>query len=166
MQAAERAEKCRFFGDLDLWPWPSNSSERGTKHMFRANLVQIHSAVLEVFHTQTKKHRLMVPKNRTFRSSTRANPVWILGLLNLRNDSFPLFSPLSSTNTQSPSLSSPSKYPSVATTVDSWLTVPAVVLQPARWHVCPRPAAVVWTASWVEVPPSARPGNRPSPAVW
>ena len=41
-------------GDLDLWPWPSNSSERGTKHVFRVNLVQIHSAVPETFYTQTR----------------------------------------------------------------------------------------------------------------
>jgi len=24
-----------------LWPWPSNSSERGTKHVFPVNLAQI-----------------------------------------------------------------------------------------------------------------------------
>jgi len=61
MQAAERAEKCCFFSDgLDLWP--SNSSEWGTKHVFRVNLQQICSAVPKIFHTQTKNHRLMVPK--------------------------------------------------------------------------------------------------------
>jgi len=27
-------------GDFDLWPWHSNSSERGTKHVFPVNLVQ------------------------------------------------------------------------------------------------------------------------------
>jgi len=55
MQVTERAEKCRFFvpGDLDLWPL--TSSKRGTKHVFRVNLVQIHSAVPETFYTQTKK---------------------------------------------------------------------------------------------------------------
>jgi len=42
----------------DPWPWPSNSSERGTEHVFRVNLVQIRSAV----HTQTKNHRLTAPK--------------------------------------------------------------------------------------------------------
>jgi len=31
---------------------PSNPSERGTKHVFRVNLVQIRSAVPEIFHTQ------------------------------------------------------------------------------------------------------------------
>jgi len=36
-------------GDLDLWPWPSNSSERGTKHVFCVNLTQIRSAVSEIF---------------------------------------------------------------------------------------------------------------------
>jgi len=33
-----------------------------TKHVFRVNLVQIRSAVSEIFHTQTKKHRLTAPK--------------------------------------------------------------------------------------------------------
>ena len=37
------------------WPWPSNSSEWGTKHVFRVNLAKIRSAVPEIFHTQTKK---------------------------------------------------------------------------------------------------------------
>jgi len=36
-------------GDLDLWPWHSNSSERGTKHIFPVNLAQIRSAVPEIF---------------------------------------------------------------------------------------------------------------------
>jgi len=27
------------------WPWPSNSCKQGTKHVFRVNLAQIHSAV-------------------------------------------------------------------------------------------------------------------------
>ena len=31
--------------DLDLWPWHSNSSARGTKHVFRVNLAQIRSAL-------------------------------------------------------------------------------------------------------------------------
>jgi len=43
---------------LDLWPWLSNSSERGTRHVFFVNLAQIRSAVPEIFHTQTKNHRL------------------------------------------------------------------------------------------------------------
>ena len=38
--------------DPDLWPWPSNSSDRGTKHVFRVNLAQIRSAVPEMFHKQ------------------------------------------------------------------------------------------------------------------
>jgi len=42
-------------GDLDLWPWESNSSERGTKHVLPVNLAQICSVVPEIFHTQTKK---------------------------------------------------------------------------------------------------------------
>jgi len=32
-------------GDLDLWPWHSNSYERRTKHVFRVNLAQIRSAI-------------------------------------------------------------------------------------------------------------------------
>jgi len=37
-------------GDLDLWPWHSNSSERATtKHIFPVNLAQIRSAVPEIF---------------------------------------------------------------------------------------------------------------------
>jgi len=32
-----------------------NLSERGTKHVFRMNLGQIHSAVPEIFHMQNKK---------------------------------------------------------------------------------------------------------------
>ena len=35
-------------GDLDLWPWHSYSSERGTKHVVRVNLVQIRVAVPEI----------------------------------------------------------------------------------------------------------------------
>jgi len=64
MQAAEMAGKMPFFvpGDLDIWPWPSNWSERGTKHVLRVNLVQICSAVPVIFHTQTKNHRLTAPK--------------------------------------------------------------------------------------------------------
>jgi len=37
--------------DLDI----QNLSERGTKHVFPVNLVQIHSALLEIFDSQTKK---------------------------------------------------------------------------------------------------------------
>ena len=53
-QAAEKAKNAVFVGDLDLWPWPSSSSERGTKHAFHVNLAQICSAVPEIFHAQTK----------------------------------------------------------------------------------------------------------------
>ena len=37
------------------WPWPSNSSKRGTKHVFPVNFAKIHSVVPGIFHTQTKK---------------------------------------------------------------------------------------------------------------
>jgi len=39
---------------FDLWPWHSNSSEWGTKHVLPVNLAQIRSAVPEIFHTQTE----------------------------------------------------------------------------------------------------------------
>jgi len=72
-QAAERAEKFRFLSlvtlNFDLWSWPSNSSERGRKHVFRVNLAQIRSAV-PVIHKQ--KPQTNGTKNRTFRSSLRA----------------------------------------------------------------------------------------------
>jgi len=47
---------------FDLWPWPSNATEWGTKHVFCVNLAQIRSAVPEIFHTQTKNHGLTAPK--------------------------------------------------------------------------------------------------------
>ena len=40
---------------FDLWPWPSKSSKRGTRHVFPVNLAQIRSAVPEIFCTQTKQ---------------------------------------------------------------------------------------------------------------
>ena len=55
----QKIKKCCF---CLWWPWPSNSSKRGTKYVFRVNLAQIHSAVPEIFHIQRKNHRLMVPK--------------------------------------------------------------------------------------------------------
>ena len=39
---------------FDLWRWHSNSSERGTKHVFPVNLAQICSAVPGIFEAQTK----------------------------------------------------------------------------------------------------------------
>jgi len=66
------AEKCFFVSaDLDLWHWHSNSSERGTKHVFHANLAQVRSAVPGIFHTQTKNVTDSV-KNRTWCSSVHA----------------------------------------------------------------------------------------------
>jgi len=55
-QATERAGKWPVLvpGDLDLWPWHSNASDRGTKYVFHVNLALIHSAVPEIFRTQTK----------------------------------------------------------------------------------------------------------------
>jgi len=44
-------------GDLDLLPWHSNSSNRGTKHVFPVNLAQIRLAVPEIFRTQTKNQK-------------------------------------------------------------------------------------------------------------
>jgi len=39
---------------FDVSPWHSNSSERGTKHVFPVNLAQLRSGVPEVFDSQTK----------------------------------------------------------------------------------------------------------------
>jgi len=41
-------------GDLDLWPWHSNSSKQETKHVLSVNLAQMCSAVPEIFDAQTK----------------------------------------------------------------------------------------------------------------
>ena len=45
-----KGPKMPFFvpGNLELWPWPSNLSQRGTKHVFPVNLSQIRSAVPEI----------------------------------------------------------------------------------------------------------------------
>jgi len=69
MQAAKRAEKCCFFisGDLGLQTGPSE-----TKQVFHVNLVQISSAVPEIFHTQTKSLQTDSTKSRTFHSSLHA----------------------------------------------------------------------------------------------
>jgi len=68
-----KGRKMPFFvpGDLDLWPWHSNSSQRGTKHVFHVNVAEIRLAVPEIFHTQIKKVTDSA-KNRTLRSSLRA----------------------------------------------------------------------------------------------
>jgi len=67
-QATKRAENAVF---CDLWPWPLNSSKW---HVFRVNLVQIRSAVSDIFHTQTHTHKTQTDgaKNRTSRNSLRA----------------------------------------------------------------------------------------------
>ena len=71
-----KAKKCRFYvpGDLDLYHL--NSSEQGTKHVFRVNLAQIRSVVPEIIHTQTKntdwRSDGVSTKNRIFRSSLHA----------------------------------------------------------------------------------------------
>jgi len=38
-----------------LWPWPSNSSERGTKHVFYVNLAQIRSAWFPRYFTNKRR---------------------------------------------------------------------------------------------------------------
>ena len=58
-------------GHLDLWPWHSNLSEQGTKHVFGVNLAQIHSAVPKIFDLRTKKVTDS-PKDRTLRSLLHA----------------------------------------------------------------------------------------------
>ena len=63
------------------WPRPSNSFERRTKHIFLVNLVQIRSAVPEIFHTQTKSHRER-QKQKLIRSWLRAvNTLWLTLML-------------------------------------------------------------------------------------
>jgi len=59
--------KTPFFclSDLDLWPWHSNLTEQGTKHVFTVNMAQVRSAVSEIFHTQTKKSHT-VPKTEPY----------------------------------------------------------------------------------------------------
>ena len=54
-------------GDFDLWPWHSDSSERGTKQVFPVNLTQICSAVPEIFDSRTNKEKTKShsAKNRT-----------------------------------------------------------------------------------------------------
>jgi len=48
-------ERKTAYGDLDLCPRHSYSSERESKHVFPVNLTQIRSAVPEIFEAQTKK---------------------------------------------------------------------------------------------------------------
>ena len=61
----------QFFvpGDLDLWPWHSNLSEWGTKHVFPVNLAQ----VVKWLHSMCKqKQRSHSSKNRTLCSLLHA----------------------------------------------------------------------------------------------
>ena len=51
MQADERAENA---GSSPWWPWPLICLSEG-QNVFCMNLVQIHSAVPEIFHMQNKK---------------------------------------------------------------------------------------------------------------
>jgi len=51
------------------WPWPSNATERGTKHVFPVNLVQILSAVPEIFDTEIRKSQT-TPKRQNFAQFT------------------------------------------------------------------------------------------------
>ena len=52
-------------GDRDLWPWHSNSSERGTKHVFTVNLTQIRSSIPEIFEWQQKTKNNNKTKSQT-----------------------------------------------------------------------------------------------------
>ena len=74
-----------FPGDLELWPWHSDSSERGIKHIFPVNLVQIHSAVPDItlFDSQTNKKVTDSAKTepylravKTIRIEMKASIVW------------------------------------------------------------------------------------------
>jgi len=40
---------------FDFWHWHSKSSERGTKHIYPVNFVQIRWEIPEIFKAQTKK---------------------------------------------------------------------------------------------------------------
>jgi len=81
----QNGRKMLFFvplpGDLDLWTWHLNLSERRTKHVFHVSLAQIRLAVPKVFHTQTTKSQT-VP-NRALYSSLR---VVIMQSKNRRED--------------------------------------------------------------------------------
>jgi len=57
-------------GDLDLWPWPSNSSERGTKHLPWDFGTNPFSGSWDISYTN-KKPQTDGAKNRTCRSSLR-----------------------------------------------------------------------------------------------
>jgi len=59
--------------DLDLWFWLSNSSERGTKHVFPVNLVQIRSAVPEIFYAQTKEVTVSTKKQNLMQFTACGN---------------------------------------------------------------------------------------------
>jgi len=75
-QVAERAENAIF---CPWWPWPltwpSNCFERWTKHVFHVNLVQIHSAVPRIFHTQTTLEAKDVLANINHTQATK-RPWW------------------------------------------------------------------------------------------
>ena len=55
--------------DLDLWPWHSNSSERGTKRVFPVNFAQIHSLVPGIFHAQTKNEKVTALEKEPYLSA-------------------------------------------------------------------------------------------------
>jgi len=48
------------------WPWPSNSSEWGTKHVFRVNLLQIRSARKNGGFSQMSRFQRHLPKTPIF----------------------------------------------------------------------------------------------------
>ena len=91
---------------FDLWPWPSNLFERGTKHVFRVNLAQICSAVPEIFHTQTKQVFSTSWDGRQFGHNRRercadaigADPVGVQGSGPPQNFGYGVFYGLDSTN--------------------------------------------------------------------
>jgi len=68
-QTERRPTKMPFFVPGDLERWPSNSSERGSKQVFRVNLMQIRSVVpRDISYTNKKPQTNGAKKNRTFRS--------------------------------------------------------------------------------------------------
>jgi len=48
------------------WPWSSNSSKRGTKHVFRVNLAQICSAAPEILTSHANKKSQTAPKTERY----------------------------------------------------------------------------------------------------
>jgi len=63
---------------FDFWPWRSNLSERGTKHIFHVHLAQIHSVVsrgIWLTNKQTKKLKT-APKTEPYAVHSMRPRLW------------------------------------------------------------------------------------------